>query len=270
MTAAIAAPRSSQVADKVTGAIARAASGSGVDFNYLLGQARIESGLDPQARARTSSATGLYQFTRQTWLATLKRHGPAQGLEWAANAIETSGNGTHRVRDAAMRTAILDLREDPDAASAMAAAFASDNAGYLESRLGREAEPVDLYMAHFLGPDGAARFLAAHQANPGAAAASLFPEAAQANRGVFYAPDGTARSLDDIRSRFAARLAEPGAVIPPSGAPRKVMEFAQHRADDFAKPMALRAIEPMPQRLSLEFAQRTYQRLASLPEGNRA
>ncbi|MCX7676587.1 MAG: transglycosylase SLT domain-containing protein, partial [Alteraurantiacibacter sp.] len=56
-------------------AIARAAQATGTDFSYLLAQARIESGLNPAARARTSSASGLFQFIDQTWLATLDRHG---------------------------------------------------------------------------------------------------------------------------------------------------------------------------------------------------
>ena len=47
---------------EVQGAIARAATRTGVDFDYLLAQARLESGLDPSAKAQTSSATGLYQF----------------------------------------------------------------------------------------------------------------------------------------------------------------------------------------------------------------
>ena len=64
--AAVAAPRA-----EVHGAIARAAQATGVDFSYLLAQARIESSLNPTARAGTSSAAGLYQFTKGTWLAML-------------------------------------------------------------------------------------------------------------------------------------------------------------------------------------------------------
>jgi soluble lytic murein transglycosylase-like protein len=71
----------------VHGAIAHAADETGVDFGYLLAQARLESGLDPRARARTSSATGLYQFTGQTWLTTLARHGAEHGLDWAGQAV---------------------------------------------------------------------------------------------------------------------------------------------------------------------------------------
>ena len=56
----------------VRAAIARASAATGVNFDYLLAQARIESALDPAAQAATSSAAGLYQFTAGTWLETLE------------------------------------------------------------------------------------------------------------------------------------------------------------------------------------------------------
>ncbi len=139
-------------------AIHRAAASTGVDFSYLLGQARIESGFNPNARAKTSSATGLFQFIDQTWLGTVKQHGAKHGMEWAASAIQQGANGRYHVADPATRRAILDLRKDPGAASSMAAEFAADNQSYLENRLGRATESVDLYLAHFLGAGGAAGF----------------------------------------------------------------------------------------------------------------
>ncbi|HCH95135.1 MAG TPA: lytic transglycosylase, partial [Erythrobacter sp.] len=72
-------------------AIARAATRTGVDFDYLLAQAKLESGLDPSAKAGTSSATGLYQFIDSTWLRTLDRHGAKHGMEWADAAIGKNG-----------------------------------------------------------------------------------------------------------------------------------------------------------------------------------
>src|SRR3712207_2025996 len=85
-------------------AIQQAAAQTGVDFGYLLGQARIESGFNPNARARTSSATGLFQFIDQTWLGTVKQHGDKHGLGWAANAIQQGSNGRYFVADPAMRS----------------------------------------------------------------------------------------------------------------------------------------------------------------------
>ncbi len=246
-------------------AIAGAAARSGVDFGYLLDQAKIESGLDPAAKARTSTASGLYQFTQQTWLATLKRHGADHGLGWAADAITTSGGRFGLTAD--MRQAVLDLRFDPDASAAMAAAFASDNDAYLSARLGRRNEPVDLYLAHFLGAAGAARFLTAHAANPDTAAAPLFPAAAGANRSIFYDKSGEARTLGQIRDNFAAKFegnaTPPSAQVrfalkPPAPAPMRVGQEPER------PPLQMRPIEQMPGRLSLALARTSYERLAAL------
>jgi hypothetical protein len=187
-------------------AIYNAASATGIDFSYLMNQARVESGFDPGAAAKTSSATGLYQFIEQSWLGVVAKHGEAHGLGWAASTISRGSDGRYRIADPTTRKAVLDLRRDPQAAASMAAEFAGDNKAYLEARLGREAEPVDLYLAHFLGASGAAKFLKARDADPYTNAATLFPAAAQSNRNVFFERDGSARSLDAVRARFAAKF----------------------------------------------------------------
>ena len=191
---------------RVQSAIASASSRTGIDFGYLLGQAKLESGLNPTARAGTSSATGLYQFIEQSWLAVVKKHGAEHGMGWAANSIGRGANGRLAVGDPGTRRAILDLRNDPAAASLMAAEHASDNKASLEASLGREATGTDLYMAHFLGLGGATKFLKTMQSSPGASGAAMFPAAARANRSIFYDGAGQARPLADIYNRFAAKL----------------------------------------------------------------
>ncbi len=197
---------------RVDAAIRSAAARSGVDFSYLYNQARVESGFNPNARAGTSSATGLYQFLDQTWLSTVDKHGAANGLGWAANAIERGANGRFQVSDPAVRRQIMDLRRNPEAASAMAAAYASDNRAHLEARLDRPLESVDLYMAHFLGAGGASRFLRAHEANPNASAAASFPREAAANRNIFFKRGGGARTLDEVRNLMGSKLGAGGNV----------------------------------------------------------
>lgn len=218
---------------RVTSAIQLASASTGVDFGYLYAQAKIESGLNPDARAPTSSARGLYQFTSGTWLDTVRRHGAEHGLAWAADALKAGA-------DPATRAAILDLRRDPDAAARMAGAFAADNRTRLEAGLGRAVTATDLYMAHFLGSSGALRFLRARDADPLAAAASVAPAAAHANRAVFFTAGGTPRSLAAIYDRFTAKLG--GSSLPPAGnaAPVRWPQLAATSPTPLAHPAAAR------------------------------
>jgi hypothetical protein len=191
---------------RVQNAIASASASTGVDFKYLYKQAGIESGFNANAQATTSSASGLYQFTNQTWLGVMKNHGAEHHLSWAANAITRDANGHYSVSDETTKQEILALRQSPETSAAMAGEYASDNKDILQAKLGREANSTDLYMAHFLGPAGATRFLKAKDADPDQAAASVMPAAARANKWVFYDKSGNPRSLADVYQRFAARF----------------------------------------------------------------
>lgn len=169
----------------VEAAIRRASSTTGVDFDFLMRTARRESGFNPDARAPTSSASGLFQFIEQTWLATVKQHGHKHGYGQYADLIYQGGDGRWQVRGSA-RNVVLDLRFDPQAASTMAGELTASNAAYLRGRTGKEPNGGDLYAAHFLGPAGAARLIEAMSSRPNSSAASLFPDAASANRSIFY------------------------------------------------------------------------------------
>lgn len=169
----------------VEAAIRRASSATGVDFDFLMRTARRESALNPQAQARTSTAAGLFQFIEQTWLATLKQSGHRHGYGQYADLIHRGSDGRWRVQGSA-RNVVMDLRFDAHAASVMAAELTASNAAYLRGRTGREPGGGDLYAAHFLGPAGAATLMEAMVTRPGASAAALFPQAAAANRSIFY------------------------------------------------------------------------------------
>lgn len=184
----------------VQAAIARAAQATGVDFSYLLAQAKIESALDPSAHAGTSSAAGLYQFTKGTWLNMLDRHGADHGLGWAEAAIDKG-----RVADPGLRSDIMALRYDPDASALMAAELANDNRAALSGQLGRDPDHAELYLAHFLGAGGAGSFLSAMQGDPSQSAAALLPDAAAANRAIFY-DHGSARSLGQVMDLIRGKV----------------------------------------------------------------
>jgi hypothetical protein len=235
----IAAPRR-----PVEAAIADAARATSVDFDYLLAQAEVESAMDPDARAATSSATGLYQFIDSTWLDTMKRHGHRFGLGHVADQIGVTASGSAWVADPSQRAAILALRSDPGIASLMAAGLAEDNRAHLMPILGRQPGHGELYLAHFLGAGGAGRFLSALQADPHQSAPALFARPAAANRGIFYAPDGTPRSLAQVMGVIEAKL---GGALGRTGEGRAV-HLA--RADYAKAPPSGAGFTPAPYRIA--------------------
>jgi Transglycosylase SLT domain len=203
----------------VIGAIRQAAQATGTSFQYLLATAQVESGLNPQAGASTSSARGLFQFIEQTWLATLKQSGAALGYGQYADAITKNATGKYEVQDPSMRSAILKLRNDPAANAAMAGAFTKDNASLLSEKLGRSPSEGELYIAHFLGVGGAAKLINAAADDPSGSAASLFPSAAHANTSIFYDhTTGSPRSLAQVRDVLTARYDIAARERPVSGA----------------------------------------------------
>src|SRR5204863_6898295 len=104
-----------------------------------------------------------------------------------------------------MRKEIFALRKDPTANSLMAGAFANSNTKVLTDRLGRKPSDGELYMAHFLGASGAARFIKAAEARPDAKAANFVPRAAQAYSSIFYDKTGNAKSLKQVYAGLVSK-----------------------------------------------------------------
>lgn len=159
---------------RVASAIKQASNVGGVSFQYMLTTAKMESDFDPTAGATTSSAHGLYQFIDQTWLGTVKEAGTQLGYGNYSDAITRTSSGTYTVDDPAMKRSIMKLRDDPEAASSMAAALTQSNSFKLTGLLGRRPSDSELYMAHFMGVGGAAKLIANAEDNPQAVGARLF------------------------------------------------------------------------------------------------
>ncbi len=118
----------------VLNAIKSASAKTGVDFAYLMEKAAAESSFKPDAKAKTSSATGLFQFIESTWMGMVKEHGAKYGIDTTLD-----------------KKSLLELRKDPQIASFMAAEFAKDNQTYLEKTIGGDIGNTELYFAHFMG-----------------------------------------------------------------------------------------------------------------------
>jgi hypothetical protein len=240
-----------QIRGVVEAAIQRASSATGVDFGFLMGAARRESGYNPNAKARTSSATGLFQFTEQTWLSTLKQHGAKYGYARYSDLIQHGANGRLYVSGGDARATVMDLRLDPHASALMAGELAADHAAYLRGRVGREPTAGELYVAHVLGPVGSAKLIDAVRAAPTAAAAPLFPEAAGANRGIFY-KGGRSATVAEVYANLTAAGPSGGPPVAPATSDQPEQGFVQYasarqadrqRAEQMAVAMVLRGPE---------------------------
>lgn len=193
--------------------IGNAGNKSDVDFDYLVQTAVRESSLNPQAKASTSSAVGLFQFLEQTWFDVMKSDGARLGYAEYANAITRNADGELTINNGALRKKVLELREDPQIAADLAAAFTKTNGAFLKERFGRMPSAGELYIAHFMGAGGAEKLFEAGLKDPTQIAAELFPRQAKANPTIFY-DGGQPRTIEEL---YRALVSKHTDVAPTTG-----------------------------------------------------
>lgn len=198
-----------QLPADVLASLRAASQRTGVDFAFLVAQASLESGFDAGAKSSNSSASGLFQFTGQTWLAMMREHGAQYGYGDLAQTIHLQEDGTLGVSDRATQKKILDLRKNVELAANMAAEYAKENGRHLAHALGRSTNATDLHLAHLLGPAGAVRFLKARAAGGDETAADLMPAAARQNPSLFYDHGQTPQSVATVYRQIEQRIAAP-------------------------------------------------------------
>lgn len=106
----------------------------------------IEASGNAKATNPNSTAVGLGQFTEQTWLALFRQNFPAEAANMGKDAI-------------------LALRSDAEITKKMIEAYAAQNADVLK-KAGLSVTEANLYLAHFLGPDGAVKVIKAAANTP--------------------------------------------------------------------------------------------------------
>jgi len=180
--------------------VVRAAQVTGVDPAYLMALADKESSLLPDNKARTSSAEGLFQFIESTWLEVLRRYGPKHGYTAEAGAIRLV-RGRPVVSDDKDREQILRLRRDPYLSALMAGEMINTHRETLAGKVARDPSFSELYIAHFLGVNGASRFVALLSDTPDKSAPEAFPSAAKANRTLFYAKADKAEAAPKAKAK---------------------------------------------------------------------
>jgi soluble lytic murein transglycosylase-like protein len=159
--------------------IATHAKRAGEDPALMQAFAAVESDMNPQAKASTSSAAGLFQFIRSTWDSMVSRYSSKYGLEKNASPFNV------------------------EASSLMAAEYIKENKKII-APVKPNPNLTDLYLAHFLGASGAKAFLAMP---PDAIAANRFPGPASKNQNIFY-KDGKPLTAKQVYDNLSAKLNE--------------------------------------------------------------
>lgn len=160
-------------------AIMHAANVTGVDSELLLTMGKMESSLKPTAKAGTSSATGLFQFTEDTWLEMLAYHGKKYNIPLDAS------------------------RDNPTYNAILAAEYIKKNLSYVkDSDKAGIPKHIALYLAHFLGPTGAKNFIAGYIANPNTPMSQLVGAKQYASNISSMGNKTAAQFLQGVTGRF--------------------------------------------------------------------
>jgi peptidoglycan hydrolase-like protein with peptidoglycan-binding domain len=166
---------------------------TGVEFTYLMELARVESNFDPLARAKKSSATGLFQFTDKSWLQAIRAFGADYGLQEYATRVKLDGGGEN-----ALLQEVLALRLNPRLSALLAAENSRRSLRNLSHKTKREPGRIDLYLSHFFGQNGAVTFLNTLDKEPTTIAGEIFPEAAACNQSVFHDGENQPRTVAEV------------------------------------------------------------------------
>ena len=166
----------------IKGMIADVSKTTGVDTGMLNTFAVVESSMNPNAKASTSSAKGMYQFLDGTWKDTVSKFGGKYGLTLQNSSPMNVQDSTQMVSE-----------------------LIKSNVSTLKG-VKPKVNVVDAYLAHFLGAGGAKKFLAA---DGNAIAAQVLPDAAKANVPIFY-KNGKALTISEVYSEINTRLQKKG------------------------------------------------------------
>lgn len=155
------------------------APSSGPVYNARI--AGLESNSNPNAKNPLSTASGQYQITDGSHENTIANHPELKGQDKNSPAV-------------------MD-------------AYTEDNRAALAKMIGREPNALDMRTAHLMGATGAARFLLADPNAPAYRYAS--PQAIQANPSVFFNPDKSAKTIQEVYASAAQKMGVDPKMPPP-------------------------------------------------------
>lgn len=158
-------------------------SPKGFDMKSYTGKLiQAESGGVATAKAKTSSALGLAQFTKGTWMEQVSK----QGLDYTLND-----------------------RTNPEKVKVVLEAFTQQNLQKAKKELGREPTQTEAYMYHFV-PANAAELI---KASPNTPATRYVSEAVvKANKPIFLNKEGrkytTPKTAGEVMAIFRKKMKE--------------------------------------------------------------
>lgn len=147
----------------------------------------IESNGVHDAQNPNSTATGAGQFIEETWLDLFRKYFPEEARTMTEPAI-------------------LELRKNSDISAKMVNFYLAENAKSLQ-RAGVAVNDANLYLAHFLGPGGAAAVL---KAAPGTALTSVLgADQIAANPTILGGGRTTSDVIDWAKGKMGAGMTQP-------------------------------------------------------------
>lgn len=148
--------------------------------------ARFESNGNPNAKNPNSTASGQHQFIDSTWNQMLEELGLPRGTS----------------------------RQDPEASELVLNHFRKKNRAHIDPILGRPAQESEEAVAHLLGGQGAAKFLAMDPNSPSSKAVS--DDAYKLNKRVFRNESGRERTVGEVLAFYGKEFDEAAANSPPA------------------------------------------------------
>lgn len=197
-----------KVQQSIVERVVQAAAKTDMDPALLMAIADKESNFSSTAKAKTSSASGLFQFVEKTWFKAVKDFGHRYGRVEEARAIASGQDAIASVAPQT-RAKILGLRNDPYLSAALAAEMLKKDSARIAEKIGRALTPGETYLIHFLGPDDTERFMKAMVETPQISAAALLPKPARANRPIFYEAQGRKlkeRTVAEVHDAFESMM----------------------------------------------------------------
>ncbi len=202
---------------------------SDVDFDYLLKTAERESSLNPQAKAASSSATGLFQFLDTTWLQVMKSEGAAPRLPGLCRRHHPERQRRLRHQGSQGPRRGAEAAREPDGRRRHGRRLHQEQWRLSQGKIRPHAEPRRALYRAFPRAPGGREDVRRRAEKPDQVAAQLFPQAATANPTIFY-DHGRARTIREVYHALVAQHQAPNALHPGFAAQQMAAQATAPRA----------------------------------------